>query len=132
LESGDYGMNRSSITLKLHPEELGELKINLRMEDLRLKVDIVTENRSVKEALMQNLDTLKDTLSRQNISMELFNVSADIRQGFQRGSGEENRMMHNNRVANAPAQTKETVADGEQPIFNYGWENDSSLVSLVL
>ena len=132
LESGDYGSNKSSITLKLHPEELGELRINLRMEELRLKVDIVTENRSVKEALMQNLDALKDTLSRQNISMDLFNVSADIRQGFQRGSGDENSMMQHNRAANAHVRTKETVEDSLQPVLNYNWGNDSSLVSLVL
>jgi hypothetical protein len=132
LESGDYGMNKSSITLKLHPEELGELKINLRMEELRLKVDIVTDNKSVKEALMQNLDSLKDALSRQNISMDLFNVSADIRQGFQRGPGDDSRMTQNNRAANAHLQTKETVEDSAQPILNYGWENDGSLVSLVL
>jgi len=132
LESGDYGINKSNITLKLHPEELGELKINLRMEEQRLKVDIVTDNRSVKEALMQNLDTLKDTLSRQNISMERFNVSADIRHGFQQESGGENRMMQNNRVSNTHVQTKATVENSAQPILNYGWESDSSLVSLVL
>lgn len=63
------------VRLKLHPEELGELTINLRMEDQRLRVEIVAENRTVKEALLQNLDTLRDTLSRQNISMERFDVA---------------------------------------------------------
>ena len=75
-----------SITLKLHPEELGELKINMRMEDQHLKVEITTQNQSVKDALMQNLDILKETLSRQNISMERFDVTADMKQSMYQGS----------------------------------------------
>ena len=132
VESGDYGLKKNSITMKLHPEELGELKINLRMEEQRLKVDIVTENRSVKEALMQNLDTLKESLSRQNISMDSFNITADIKQGVQQETRDENRMMQDNRGSNVPIQTKASVEENAQPKLNYGWENDDSLVSLVL
>jgi flagellar hook-length control protein FliK len=62
------------ISMKLHPEELGELKINMRMENQHLKIEIVADNRSVKEALIQNMDSLKETLSRQNIVMERFEV----------------------------------------------------------
>jgi len=132
LESGDYGSNKGNITLKLHPEELGELKINLRMEDHRLKVEIVTENRAVKEALMQNIDTLKETLSRQNITMDRFNVSADIRQGFQHGSRDGSRMMQDNRGAGTPFDSAVVVEENALPKVNYGWESDNSLVSLIL
>ena len=132
LESGDYGLNKGNITLKLHPEELGEIKINLRMEDQRLKVEIVTENRSVKEALMQNIDTLKETLSRQNITMDRFNVSADIRQGFQQGSRDGSRMMQENRGANTPFDSAVAVDENTLSKVNYGWESDNSLVSLIL
>ncbi len=64
----------SRITLKLNPQELGELKITMKMENQNLKVDIVTENRGVRDALLHNMDSLKEILSRQNISMERFNV----------------------------------------------------------
>jgi hypothetical protein len=132
LESGDYGLSKGNITLKLHPEELGELKINLRMEDQRLKIEIMTENPSVKEALMQNLDTLKETLSRQNIAMERFNVSTDIRQGFQQGARDERQLTQGDRGSNAAF--KPATADEEPALqkFLYGWDNDNSLVSLVL
>jgi hypothetical protein len=132
LESGDYGVNKGNITLKLHPEELGELKINLRMEDQRLKVEIVTENTSVKEALMQNLDTLKETLSRQNIAMDRFNVSTDIRQGFQQGARDERELTQGNRGTSSAFQSATAVEETAPPKLLYGWENDNSLVSLVL
>ena len=35
LDAGGHGPDKGQITLKLHPEELGELKINMRMEDQR-------------------------------------------------------------------------------------------------
>jgi hypothetical protein len=132
LESGDYGISKGNITLKLHPEELGELKINLRMEDQRLKIEIVTENQSVKEALMQNLDTLKDTLSRQNIAMERFNVSTDLRQGFQHGARDERQLMQGDRGGNAAFQPATADDEPVLPKIHYGWDNDNSLVSLVL
>jgi flagellar hook-length control protein FliK len=132
IEKGDFVGNRNSITLKLHPEELGELKINLRMDDQRLKVEIVTENRSVKEALVQNLDTLKETLSRQNISMDRFDVSADIRHGFNQAHREGSRMMQDNRGSNTQYQTAMAAEEKEQPTLNYGWAGEESLVSLVL
>lgn len=132
LESGDFGSNKGSITMKLHPAELGELKINLRMDAQSLKVEIVAENQSVKEALMQNLDSLKETLSRQNITMDRFNVSTDIRQGFQQGSRDGGRMMQENRGANTPFGTAVAVEESTMQKIHYGWENDNSLVSLVL
>jgi flagellar hook-length control protein FliK len=64
------------IVLRLSPENLGELKVNLRMENQRLTVEIVTENRMVRDAILQNSDTLKDALARQNIKMDSFNVSS--------------------------------------------------------
>jgi flagellar hook-length control protein FliK len=92
----------------------------------------VTENHSVKEALMQNLDTLKETLSRQNISMERFNVSTDLRQGFHQGTRDERQLTQGDRGSNAAFQP--ATADEEPALqkFQYGWDNDNSLVSLML
>lgn len=76
LVSQDPSGNVSKITLKLNPHELGELQINVRMENQKMTVDITAHNPVVKEALLQHIDQLKDSLLRQNISMERFNVSS--------------------------------------------------------
>jgi hypothetical protein len=68
--NGDSGR----ITIHLHPEHLGQLQIDMKMENHRLKVEIIAENQNVKEALVHNMDSLKDTLSRQNIAMDRFSV----------------------------------------------------------
>jgi len=63
------------ITIRLSPEHLGDIKVNFKLEDQRLKVEIVTENRFAKESLLQHADLLKDSLARQNISMDRFEVT---------------------------------------------------------
>lgn len=63
------------LSIRLSPEHLGEIKVNFRLEDQRLKVEIVTENRFAKESLLQHADMLKDSLARQNISMDKFEVT---------------------------------------------------------
>jgi flagellar hook-length control protein FliK len=63
------------IVLRLSPEHLGDLRVNLNLEGQRLKVEIVAENSTVRDSLLQNTDLLKESLSRQNIKMESFDVT---------------------------------------------------------
>jgi len=75
LGGNEIKQGAEQIAFRLSPENLGEIKINLRMENQRLNVEIVTENRMVSDALRQNLDSLKESLSKQNIKMDSFDVS---------------------------------------------------------
>ena len=77
------------ISFTLHPEELGELKIMMRMDDQRLRVEIIAQNQTVKEALMQNLEGLKETLSKQSITVDRFDVNT--------GGGTFNQAFHEGR-----------------------------------
>lgn len=70
----------SKITLKLNPGELGELHIQVQMHDQRMNVEIMAQNPAVREVLLQNSDQLKESLARQNIAMERFDVSAETGQ----------------------------------------------------
>jgi flagellar hook-length control protein FliK len=69
------GKGNGRMSIRLNPDELGELKIQVRMDDNRLKVEVQAENRVVKDLLMSNLDSLKEALSGKNFSMERFSVS---------------------------------------------------------
>ncbi|MDA8427993.1 MAG: flagellar hook-length control protein FliK [Geobacteraceae bacterium] len=63
------------ITLKLSPDHLGDIKINLSLEDQHLKVQIVTETTTARDSLLQHVDSLKESLARQNISIDKFDVT---------------------------------------------------------
>ena len=78
-----------SMTVRLNPHELGELQVNVRIENQHVKVEIVTANQTVKEALMGNLDNLKETFLKQNLTMERFDVSSGAGNGFGQSFREE-------------------------------------------
>lgn len=75
LVSHEIKQGNDQISLKLSPENLGNLQLNMRMDDNRLKLEIVAENRGVRDALLQQADDLKETLARQNIKVDSFNVT---------------------------------------------------------
>jgi flagellar hook-length control protein FliK len=75
LGQHDVKPGNQQITLILSPDTLGELKMNLNLQGQKLSVEIVTENRTVRDAIVQHTDTLKESLARQNITMESFDVT---------------------------------------------------------
>jgi flagellar hook-length control protein FliK len=75
LVQHDVKPGNQQITLTLSPDTLGELKMNLNLQGQKLSVEIVTENRTVRDAIIQHTDALKESLARQNITMESFDVT---------------------------------------------------------
>lgn len=75
LASHDLKPGSDQITFKLSPDHLGDIKVNLRLDDQRLKVEIVADSRAARESLLQHVDSLKESLARQNISIEKFDVT---------------------------------------------------------
>lgn len=96
LSTHDLKSGSDQITIKLSPEHLGEIKVNFKLDDQRLRVEIVAENRMAKDSLLQNSDSLKEALARQNISMDKFDVTT--------GSG-----SYQNQGGNPQAEWKEQL-----------------------
>jgi flagellar hook-length control protein FliK len=71
----DVKAGSQQITLTLSPDSLGELKMNLNLQGQKLSVEIVTENRTVRDVIVLHADALKESLARQNITMESFDVT---------------------------------------------------------
>jgi flagellar hook-length control protein FliK len=70
------GKGNGQMSIRLNPGELGELKILVRMdENSNLRVEVQADNKTVKDLLMGNLDSLKDSLTAKNFTMDGFNVS---------------------------------------------------------
>lgn len=75
LVGHEIKQGNDQISLKLSPENLGNLQLNMRMDDNRLKLEIVAENRGVRDALLQQADELKENLAKQNIRVDSFEVT---------------------------------------------------------
>ena len=96
LSTHDLKSGSDQITIRLSPQHLGEIKVNFKLDDQRLRVEIVAENRMAKDSLLQNSDSLKEALARQNISMDKFDVTT--------GSG-----SYQNQGGNPQAEWKEQL-----------------------
>jgi flagellar hook-length control protein FliK len=125
------GKGNGTITVRLNPVELGELQVNLRIENQQVKVEIITDNRTVRDALMGNLDHLKETLLKQNLTMERFDVSSGGGNGFSQGFREDRGDQR--RISTLPfghdAAPFEKVRENGQDDWGV---TDNSLVNLRL
>ena len=128
------GKGNGRMTIRLNPDDLGELHIHVRVEEHQVKVEVVTEHHAVRDALLRNLDSLKDTLTKQNFSMQKFNVSLGGGNGFGQASGQGKEAWRN-----APQQQfgrEPQVADLADVVpekRNYAWSGrENSLVDLRL
>jgi flagellar hook-length control protein FliK len=68
LESG-------TIALRLYPQELGELKIEIQIERDVVKAQVIAQNPHVQELLERNIPKLREALSQQNLDLQMMSVT---------------------------------------------------------
>jgi len=68
LESG-------SVTLKLHPAELGELRMEIKIEQDNIRAHITTQNPQVQEILDRHLPKLREALEQQGLNLDHMEVT---------------------------------------------------------
>ncbi|MDY6848823.1 MAG: flagellar hook-length control protein FliK, partial [Thermodesulfobacteriota bacterium] len=71
--SGD----RSQMTLRLHPEELGELRLELVMEKGGIKAHIQAQTAQVQEVLERHMPRLREAFAQQGLQLDDVEVSLD-------------------------------------------------------
>ncbi len=64
------------LNIKLHPAELGELKIELSMKEGSIRAHVVAQSGQVQQILEKNMDRLKGMLEGQGFTIEELLVSA--------------------------------------------------------
>ncbi|MFN7874144.1 MAG: flagellar hook-length control protein FliK [Pirellula sp.] len=104
------------VKLRLHPPELGTLQMTLKIEANVMSAHLEVENSLAKEALLNNLQNLRDRLSDQGMSIDRFEVEVrtDSQSGTNSSSGES-------------ASDRQSRRD--QPESRYAIYNENRLVS---
>ena len=69
--------DQSRIVIRMHPEELGEVKLALTMEKDQLRAQLLTQNHQVQEILEKHLPRLHEALGHQGVRLEDIQVSVD-------------------------------------------------------
>ena len=122
------------ITVRVNPEHLGQVQLHFRMDNHRLQVEVMAENRQTRDALVLHSETLREALSRQNIIMESFDVSTGGR--WSGSSGQESQQWRE--LARQRQQTASWMPSGryrdqaqlQQPPPEYGFVPQRGMVDL--
>ncbi|HHL34715.1 MAG TPA: flagellar hook-length control protein FliK [Desulfobulbaceae bacterium] len=77
--TGHFAVNRSlesgTITMRLHPAELGELRMEIKVEQDNIKAHITAQNPQVQDILDRNLPRLREALQQQGMNLAHMQVS---------------------------------------------------------
>ena len=63
------------MVVKLYPEELGELKIDVQMKAGAIKANIVTQNEQVQQVLEKYIPKLKSLMEQQGLTVDDIQVT---------------------------------------------------------
>lgn len=92
-------LETGSVTLRLHPQELGELRMEIRVEQENIKAHITTQNPQAQEMLDRHLPRLREAMEQQGLRLEQVEItvadSNDDRQLFQNNQQQLNRPKTN-------------------------------------
>ncbi len=77
------------MVLRLHPAELGALRIELMVEGDKVRANLHAQTQQVQEVLERNLGQLRSALAEQGLKIDHFQVSSDPRQNQQQGQAED-------------------------------------------
>lgn len=69
------------VRMELHPESLGHLRIEVKVEGGVVKANITAENVAVKDTIDSNLPMLRKSLEDQGLRIDQLSVGVDQRQG---------------------------------------------------
>ncbi len=70
-------MDPGTIILKMHPAELGELRMEIRVDQENIRAYITTQNPQVQEIIDRYMSKLRDALEEQGFNLEHLEVTVD-------------------------------------------------------
>ena len=111
------------VRLRLHPPELGSLQMSLRMEDGQVFAKLEVENSTARDALLNNIQTLRDRLTEQGMRVAAFDVevntdSAGLGTGgsnYQGDGGTQSQSRWNNATSRFAQQNENRLPSEARP-----------------
>jgi flagellar hook-length control protein FliK len=109
------GLNRGEerLRLRLSPPELGEVRLDLKLHGADLKVILVAETQTAREALQASIPELRRSLAEQGLRLEEFRVF--VRQDGAEGFAFLGREQAGRQQAEAQAEPGPQVQGGAEP-----------------
>ncbi|WP_170232779.1 flagellar hook-length control protein FliK [Trichloromonas acetexigens] len=108
------GERHSRMTMRLYPEELGQVKLELTVEGDRVRVQMHAQNQQVQEVLEKYLPRLRESFEQQGLKLEEAQVTYDSPGQGGRGSFQESRQSFF--TARSAGRSAGRAAGEEEPV----------------
>jgi hypothetical protein len=108
------GERHSRMTMRLYPEELGQVKLDLTVEGDRVRVQMHAQNQQVQEVLEKYLPRLRESFEQQGLKLEEAQVTYDSPGQGGRGSFQESRQSFF--AARSAGRSTGRTAGEEEPV----------------
>ena len=73
--------NQNEVTIRLHPENLGAMRLKVVQTDGGLRVEMTVDNQQARILLESRIDELRQQLSQENVDVDRFTVNVNVREG---------------------------------------------------
>lgn len=127
-----FSMNRrletGTVNLKLYPQELGELRMEIKVTQDNVKAHIVAQNPQAQEMIDRHLPRLREALEQQGLHLQQVEVTLAAQDNATDG-----RFQESNAWQQPSSSPQRTVAD--QPVFTLETEehaDDDNAVASTL
>ncbi len=92
--SGAQKLESGSIRLQLHPQELGELRMEIEVKQDNVKAHITAQNPQAQEALERHLPRLRETLAQQGLHLNNVEISVAAGEQYDGNHFQQNNARH--------------------------------------
>ncbi len=110
-----FSVNRrletGTVNLKLHPQELGELRMEIKVEQDNIKAHIITQNPQAQEMIDRHLPRLREALAQQGLHLQQVEVTVATHDH----TGREQMQDHRSWQQGKPVPQRPGI---EQPVFS--------------
>lgn len=131
--SGSASGETGRMVLRLHPAELGALRIELMVEGDQLRANLHAQTQQVQDVLERNLNQLRSALAEQGLKIDQFQVSSDARQNQQFGQAEDSsgdRRFDDGKTAAQNHQQQDLTPEDQNLPLAHLLQNGGSGISL--
>jgi flagellar hook-length control protein FliK len=122
--------NKSEMTMDLKPDNLGKLALKVVTEHGIVVAKFIAESQQVKETLEANMQTLKDSLEKQGLSVQGFSVS--VQQDPHKGFNRQNETGGNKKQNLGRSESEEvgtikgvSMLENQKRVNAYNWSDSS-------
>lgn len=106
----------TEVTVKLKPEDLGEISLKLVLEKGQINGSITTDRKEVAAMLQNNLDNLKSDLKDNNVNLNHLSVNIQSGEDFSRNNNQRGFARNSNRNSNKVVQAFEEEIQATDPM----------------